>query len=127
MVREELKLESITDDYYLCNICKKDDVMLIFEKVRLLFTECLVFKCGYPNEEIYMHYDYYTQGSMRKYHLYEILESNWIKELNEMNKIHPKHSNKLFKNEKHFIILFEDVVFECISNSYEVLNSTIIE
>lgn len=122
-VREELKLDSITEDYYSCNLCKIDnDITVNFENVKLVFKSCLILKCGYPNEEIYMHYDYYTQGSMKKHCLYEIQQSEWIKELNEVNKVHPRHTDEITKNEKHFIILFEDEVFECIADSYKVVS-----
>ncbi len=120
-VKDELKLNSITANYYSCNLCKTDsDVTINFDSVNLVFLGCSIFKCGYPNEEIYMHYDYYTQGSMSKYCLYEIHESEWIKELNEMNKVHPRHTDEIFIRTKHFIIVFEDEVFECIANSYHV-------
>lgn len=122
MIKEVLDLSLITDNYYSCNLSKSDDVELNFDNIKLIFSGCLIFKCGYPNEEIYMHYDFYTQESMRKHRLYEILESQWIIELNEMNKVHPRHTDKLFKGERHFLILFEDEVFECIATSYEVVS-----
>ena len=121
MVKEELRLDSITTDYYSCNLCKSDnDVTLSFDNCNLTFLGCLIFKCGYPNEEIYMHYNYYTQGSIKKYCLYEMQESEWIKELLVMNRVHPRHTDESFKKEKHFVILFEDEVFECIATSYQV-------
>ena len=118
MVKEEIRLDSITTNYYSCNICKNEEVILDFGNAKILFVKCLIFKCGYPNEEIYMHYDYYDQGSMVKYTLYEVLNSEWIKALIEMNKVHSRHSDKLFEADRHFIILFEDEVFECIAQSY---------
>lgn len=121
IVKKELKLESLTTNYYSCNLCKTgNDVTINFDNVSLVFLECSIFKCGYPNEEIYMHYDYYTQGSMKKYCLYEIQESEWINELLVMNRVHPRHTDEIFEKEKHFIILFEDEVFECISTSYKL-------
>ena len=122
-VKEELKLDSITINYYSVNLCKTDnDVILSFDDVKLIFESCLILKCGYPNEEIYMHYDYYTQGSMKKYCLYEIHQSEWEKELIAMNRVQQRNTDEIFKKEKHFIILFEDEVFECIATSYKVVN-----
>jgi len=124
IAKEEIKLDTITTDYYSCNICKTDnDVLINFGNVNLIFLGCSIFKCGYPNEEIYMHYDYYTQNSMNKHRLYELQDSEWIKELLVMNRVHPRHTDKIFQNEKHYIILFEDEVFECIATSYK-LDST---
>ena len=121
-VKEELKLDSITTEYYSCNLCKtNNDVTINFDNVNLIFADCLIFKCGYPNEEIYMHYDYYTHGGMKKYCLYEIQESNWIKELVVVNRVHPRHTDESFKQEKHFMILFEDEVFECIAVTFKVV------
>ncbi|MEO5591294.1 MAG: hypothetical protein ABIR15_21180 [Chitinophagaceae bacterium] len=120
-IKEWVKLETITKNYYTCNLFKVDnDVTIDFGDSKLGFKLCQIFKCGYPNEEIYMHYDYYTENLMCKYSLYEILDSEWIKELNEMNKVHPRHSNKIFEKSRHFIILFEDEVFECIATEYAV-------
>ncbi len=119
--KEELQLANIATNYYSCNLCKTDnDVTLNFDDVKLHFTGCLIFKCGYPNEEIYMHYDYYTQSSMKKYSLYEIQESEWINELTATNRVHQRHTDAIFKSKKHFIILFEDEVFECIAASYQI-------
>jgi hypothetical protein len=120
MIKEELRLDSITGNYYSFKLCKEEEVSLGFDNAELIFKQCLIFKCGYPNDEIYFAYDYYTQGSMEKYCLYEVLESGWIKELCKMNSVHPRHTDDLFKNDRHFIILFEDEVFECIAKSYEV-------
>ena len=121
-VKEEVKFECITKDYYSFSLCKtNDDVTLVFGNVHLVFLECLIFKCGYPNEEIYMHYDYYTRFSMKKNILYELIESDWLNELRVMNSVHLRHSDSIFENDKHFIILFEDEVFECIATSYKLI------
>ena len=120
MNKEELRLDSITENYYSFKLCKANEVSISFDDVELIFNQCLIFKCGYPNEEIYLHYDYYTQGSMKKYCLYEVTESRWIIELCKMNSVHSRHTDNIFKTDRHFIILFEDEVFECIAKSYEV-------
>jgi len=124
IVQLVLELDSVTTNFYSCNLCKTaSNVELIFDAVKLTFESCLIFKCGYPNEEVYMHYAYYTQGTMKKHCLYEVQESKWTRELSEMNKVHPRHTDEIFKEEKHFIILFEDEVFECISTSYKITSS----
>ena len=121
IVNEKLRLDSIASNYYSCNLCKTDnDVIISFDNAKIIFKSCLIFKCGYPNEEIYIHYDYYTQGVMKKHCLYEIRESKWVKDLLVMNRVHSRHTNEIAKGEKHFMILFEDEVFECLAKSYEV-------
>src|SRR6266498_5976886 len=102
IVQEELKLEEFATDFYSSNLCKtENDVILNFGNVKLIFKDCLIFKCGYPNEEIYMHYDYYTQGSMKKYRLYELKESKWIKGVMTMNRVHARHTDEMFKRDRH--------------------------
>lgn len=124
MVREELDLRVITADFYSCLLRKVGaDVILSFGNVELVFLSYSIFKCGYPNEEIYMHYDYYTQFSMSKHRLYQIEQSIWIDELIRLNQIHPRHSALNFQNDKHYMILFEDEVFECIASEYKILSS----
>lgn len=124
IAKEELKLEDITANYYAYNLCKQDsNITLSFGEVNLLFIGSLIFKCGYPNEEIFMYYDYYTQGSMRKYCLYEMQQSEWISTLIKVNKVHSRHTDEVFKDDRHFIILFDDEVFECIATSYQVIGA----
>jgi len=120
-IKEEVKLDTITKNYYSCNLIKVDDNITIdFQNCKLHFKDSLIFKCGYPNEEIYIHYVYYTQESLQKYSVYQMLDSDWIKELILFNKVHQRHSDAIFNGFKHFIILFEDEVFECICTSYEI-------
>ena len=119
-VKKELDFATISNDYYLCNLIKTDSAVIVkLGDIELFFEGCLILKCGYPNEEIYMHYDFYD--SIDKYCLFEVIESSWLKEIIEMNKVHPRHNDESFKNYKHFMILFEDEIFECISVKYEVV------
>ena len=118
---ERLKLETITSDFYQCNFSKNEDLIIIdFVDKKLEFQDYLIVKSGYPNEEIWMHYDYYTEDRMKKHCLYEIENSCWIEELKKMNRIHPRHRDELFQNYRHFIILFEDEVFECIASTFKI-------
>ena len=118
---ERLRLETITSHFHECNFSKNQSIVTIdFVEKKLEFEGCLITKCGYPNDEIYFAYDYYTQGDMTKYCLYEIENSNWIEELKNMNKMHSRHRDDLFQNDRHFIILFQDEVFECIANAFKI-------
>ena len=121
MIKEKLNLITITDDYYQYQKLVKDTdfLFLHFDRATIRFESVSIFKCGYPNEEIFMHLDFYSD--MRKHKMYEIQNSPWISELNNINKVHPRHSDLVFLNCKHYRILFEDEIFECIADNFEVV------
>jgi hypothetical protein len=122
MITDLVDLSLLSKNFYEFVLSKKENVVeLFFEDVKIKFCDIVVFKCGYPNEEVYMHLEFYTEQNLKKYHLYEILGSEWIKSLNDLNKVHPKDNGQLFKNDRHFTILFEDEVFECIAHSFDVV------
>jgi hypothetical protein len=98
IARQQLSLEEITDQYYSIDLHKIDNqLILTFDTVQLVFENCLIVKCGYPNEEVYMHYDYYTLGGMKKHCLYQLEDSSWIRELVNINKVHARHIDKMFR------------------------------
>ncbi len=124
IIIEELNLREISQTPYSF-VLEKDEnnVKLIFKDIELIFQKCLILKCGYPNEEIYLHSDLYFENNLNKYFLYEIQESEWLKQIVQMNRVHPRHSDQIFINERHFLIYFEDETFECIARSYEILHN----
>lgn len=121
-VKQLLKITELSRHYFDCDLAKVDNtITLDFKDLKLIFHNTLLFKCGYPNEEIWMHYDFYVQDSMSKHYLLEITDSEWIKSLIEMNKVHSRHQDQIFDGDRHFMILFEDFVFECISQDFEIV------
>lgn len=85
----------------------------------LIFKNHIIYKFGYPNAEILQSHPYYNLG-LESYNLYEVVESDWVKEIETMNKLHPFHNPIRFKMYRHFIITFEDSTFECIAQGLEL-------
>lgn len=86
------------------------------------FENYLIYKLGYPNAEVLQSHPYYKLG-LSWYKLYEVLGSTWIKDIEQMNKMHPLHNPTRYKMFKHFIITFEDSTFECIAKGVEIFFS----
>ncbi len=77
------------------------------------------FKFGYPNEEAISGHPYFEIGLM-PYDFYEVFNSRWIESIKEANKVHPHHSEEMFKNDRHFILPLHDNTFEIVAKSYEI-------
>jgi hypothetical protein len=50
---------------------------------------------------------------------FEVIDSSWIRRLERMNRVHPRHSPKRFEADRHFVITFHDSTFECIADAAE--------
>ena len=75
-------------------------------------------KYGGPNDEARGAHPLTKYGSLM-YGLYEVVNSPWIKEQMEGNRIHPRHSDSLFAGKKHYIACFKDVMLEVTCRSWE--------
>jgi hypothetical protein len=85
----------------------------------LSFKNHLIYKFGYPNAEVLQSHPYYNLV-LESYNVYEVKESDWLKQIEDMNKVHPFHNPIRFKMYKHFVITFEDSTFECIARELEL-------
>ncbi|MDR1159161.1 MAG: hypothetical protein LBK69_00830 [Syntrophomonadaceae bacterium] len=86
------------------------------------------YKFGAPNDEAIEGHPMYKYG-LEAYSFFEVKNSEWIKTLMQMNRVHPCHKDKYFDNCRHFIYFFHDNCFEivCDSYSYEIINTSIKE
>lgn len=50
----------------------------------------------------------------------EVLNSRWVAELEEANRVHPYHDPQSYRSLRHYILLFHDSMFECIAESFVV-------
>lgn len=91
------------------------DLYLLLEQtddvIDLLHFEFLVYKYGYPNDEV--SHPLSDQG-LYAYGLYEVMHSPWITELKDHNRQHHRHTDSSFQNYKHYIARFKDVTLEVI-------------
>jgi hypothetical protein len=75
---------------------------------------CSVFKFGYPNDEV-LHGHRYAKIGLAYYSAYEVLNSEWIREMMVANRIHSMHTDSLFDSLRHFIFTFHDSTLEFVA------------
>jgi hypothetical protein len=82
-----------------------------------------VYKYGYPNDEALGSHPMAKYG-LGFYGLFEVLNSPWIKEICEGNKIHPRHDDSMYDDYKHYIVRFKDVTLDVLCSKMEELQLT---
>jgi hypothetical protein len=93
---------------------KKDDYVFA---LRFESPNC---RYGGPNDEAHGGHPLAKHG-LGIYGLYEVENSPWISEMMSANKVHPRHSDKLFDGRKHYIACFKDLKFESVCRKMEEL------
>jgi hypothetical protein len=83
------------------------------------FHTCLSVKLGAPNEEVLNGHPLYGKG-LEYYSAQIVRNSNWIQELETINKVHSHYRPELWRSVSHYIFGFHDKIFECIAQSYTV-------
>jgi hypothetical protein len=83
------------------------------------FKLALAHMFGPPNDEAFHGHPLAERG-LRPYAVFEIRNSSWLRKLERMNSVHPRHKPEHFEQFKHFIFAFHDTTFECIAESYSV-------
>lgn len=74
---------------------------------------------GPPNEEIIDGHPL-TKFGLRPFDAVEVMGSPWIEDLCKRNRVHPHHSDKMFKKYHHYILTFHDTTFEVIADGYQI-------
>jgi hypothetical protein len=83
------------------------------------FEHCTSAKLGSPNDEVFGGHPLYRKD-LEPYTPMQIINSNWIKEIQGINSIHSNYNPENWKNTKHFFFGFHDDTFECIADSFKV-------
>ncbi len=81
------------------------------------FEGALALSFGPPNDEAFSGHPLAARG-LHPYAAFEIRESSWIRGLERMNSVHPRHTRESFESYRHFIFAFHDSTFECVANGY---------
>ncbi len=76
-------------------------------------------KYGSPNDEGRGAHPLTKYGSLT-YGFYEVKNSPWIEEQMIGNRNHPHHNDEMYKNKKHYIVCFKDVMFEASCRAYKL-------
>ena len=73
---------------------------------------------GPPNDEAFYGHPLARRG-LRPYSVFEVLQSSWLRRLERMNSVHPRHDRERFlAGMRHYVFAFHDSTFECIARGY---------
>jgi hypothetical protein len=90
------------------------------EQAILKFTSSRIHSIGPPNDEALQGHPLWHRG-LCAYAILEVVGSSWIRSLERMNRVHPRHNPERYKALRHFIFTFHDGTFECIAKDVIVL------
>jgi hypothetical protein len=81
------------------------------------FDNCFATYLGVPNDEALSGHRL-AQHGLQAYAFQEVINSDWIFEMELRNRVHPRHMPSMLEGLRHFIISFQDETFECIARSF---------
>jgi hypothetical protein len=76
-------------------------------------------KLGSPNDEVLHGHPLYGKGLVA-YGAHYVMNSRWLRELEEINKVHSRYDPAHWKELKHYLFAFHDETFECLARGHEV-------
>ncbi|HEU0051990.1 MAG TPA: hypothetical protein VFQ39_02390 [Longimicrobium sp.] len=82
------------------------------------FRNALVHFFGPPNEEIIAAHPLAARG-LTAHDAHRVENSSWIRALERMNSIHPRHWPERFRRLNHYVFAFHDSVFECAAEGFD--------
>ena len=86
----------------------------------LRFQRPTAHMLGPPNDETLGGHPLASRG-LSYYGAFEVIESSWIRTLERMNSVHPRHNRNWFlEGKRHFILTFHDSTLECIARGYSI-------
>ena len=83
------------------------------------FTICYAHMFGPPNDEAFDGHPLAGRG-LKPYGAYEVLNSSWLRQLEQMNSVHEHHKPDRFWKRHHYIFAFHDSTFECVADGFEI-------
>ena len=87
--------------------------------ITLKFIHYSKFTFGMPGNET-IHGHPYSKLGMESFSFYELKDSDLIRDLKNISKIHPYFKSESWMDAKHYIITFHDNMFECIAQNFEI-------
>jgi hypothetical protein len=74
---------------------------------------------GPPNDEAFS--GPLAARGLHPYAVFEVRDSSWIRKLERMNSVHPRHNRERYlEGLRHFVFAFHDSTFECVADGFEV-------
>jgi len=111
-------------------IATQHELYLLLEKtegtVRAIKFDFSASKYGSPNDEARGGHPLAKYG-LGVYGLYQVAGSPWIRELMAANRVHPRHTDALFADLKHYIACFKDVTLEVVCKEMREITLSVSE
>lgn len=76
---------------------------------------CLLTRYGLPNDEAMAGHPLFAKG-LNDSGVYEVINSSWIRQVTERNRIAFPNNSEWIATKRHFIFVLKDKTFECIAN-----------
>jgi hypothetical protein len=83
------------------------------------FKHCVITKMGMPNDELASGHPLSGRG-YRAYAALKVENSNWIRELENIDSVHPQHRPGPRTGAYHYLFGFHDSTFECVAGEFVV-------
>jgi len=100
--------------YHTVNSTYKNEEIAIVE-----FLHTQAYKFGIVNDEALNGHPLYNKGLVY-YKPHEIENSSWLEEIKTIHKVHPRSSEDHWKDQRHFILVFQDSILEIIARDYKI-------
>jgi hypothetical protein len=115
-------LKNISEQVSVSEIYSNNESLeLRFPEMTISFRNPLVYKFGFPNNEVSSFLDIAKAIDAEDFFLYTIKDTDWLKSILKLNSNHPKHSDKIFETYSHFLLFLEDDTFVCIAESFNII------
>ncbi|MCA9393704.1 MAG: hypothetical protein KC900_05835 [Candidatus Omnitrophica bacterium] len=73
---------------------------------------------GLPTDEVIGGHPLAGRG-LEKYHVHRVENSSWLRAMEKVHSVHPKHDSERFlKGMNHYIFTFHNSTFECLAESF---------
>ena len=86
------------------------------EVVVLHFGGVWALMFGAPNDEALHGHPLASRG-LDAYGAYRVEQSSWVRQLERMNRVHPRHSSEAYQRLQHFVMTFHDSTLECVASA----------
>lgn len=90
------------------------------------FDGYLQIRHGYPNDEALGAHPLGKYG-LKFYDVFEVKNSPEVEDIKKRNRIHPRHTDASFENDRHWIFTFQDETLDVISRcepSFQIIEAT---
>src|SRR5690348_3320453 len=72
---------------------------------------------GPPNDEAFTGHPLAGRGPGPD-GVFEVRYSSWVRQLERMNSVHPRHQPAAYQRLRHFVFAFHDSTFECVAERF---------